>query len=86
MATFLYYVNLDERGEFYADVRDQEENTVFEIHGFDLFDDGFLRNKEDLAGLKSYLEQFGIMKADDELQHGQRLGPDSSCSWDSPSP
>jgi hypothetical protein len=31
MATFKYYVNLDERGEFYADVRNEQGKTVYEI-------------------------------------------------------
>ncbi|WP_240533969.1 hypothetical protein [Aeromonas veronii] len=26
-----YYINLDERGDFYADVRDADGSTVFEI-------------------------------------------------------
>ena len=26
-----YYINLDERGEFYADIRDESENTILEI-------------------------------------------------------
>lgn len=26
-----YYVNLDERGEYYADIRDENENTILEI-------------------------------------------------------
>ena len=33
---FEYFVNLDERGEFFADVRSADGDTVFEIHGFDI--------------------------------------------------
>lgn len=55
-----YYINLDERGEFFADVRNVEGDTVFEIHGFDIFEDGFMRHKNDTAGLLDYLRGLGI--------------------------
>lgn len=29
--TLHYYINKDERGEFAADVRDEDDNTVFEF-------------------------------------------------------
>lgn len=52
---FGYYVNLDERGDFYADVRDPSGETIFEIHAegdgsIALIEDGFMRHKTDLAG------------------------------------
>ncbi len=59
-ATLAFHINLDERGEFFADVRNAEDETVFEIHGFDIFEDGFMRDKEDMAGLLEYLVQLGI--------------------------
>ncbi len=31
MKTYKYYVNLDERGEYYADIRDENETTIVEI-------------------------------------------------------
>jgi len=65
-----YYVNLDERGEFYADVRDPDEQTVFEIHGFDIFEDGWMKHKNDIDGLKKYLEHLGIMGPKDNLVKG----------------
>jgi len=35
-----YYINLDERGEFYADVRTEDtQDTVYEIKGFDILTD-----------------------------------------------
>ena len=71
-ADFYYYINLDERGEFYADVREgmDDGKTVFEIHGFDIFEDGFMKNKEDLQGLKNYLVHLGIMKEYQNLKKG----------------
>ncbi len=65
--TFLYFINLDERGEFYADVRDDSNNTIFEIKGFDIFEDGWMRNKNDLMGLRNHLVGLGVMKDDDDL-------------------
>lgn len=65
--THRYFINLDERGEFYADVRDESNNTIFEIKGFDIFEDGWMRNKNDLMGLRNYLVDLGVMKNDDDL-------------------
>jgi len=65
--SYLYFINLDERGEFYADVRDESNNTIFEIKGFDIFEDGWMRNKNDLMGLKNHLVDLGVMKDDDDL-------------------
>ena len=65
--TYLYFINLDERGEFYADVRDDGNNTIFEIKGLDIFEDGWMRNKNDLMGLRNHLVALGVMKDDDYL-------------------
>ena len=54
--THEYYINLDERGEFYADVRTMAGETVFEMHGFDIFNDGFMSDKNDIDGLTKYLK------------------------------
>lgn len=56
-----YFINLDERGEFYADVRDPDGNTVYEVHGFEIFEDGFMKHKHDLAGLENLLQVQGLM-------------------------
>lgn len=58
---FGYYINLDERGEFYADVRDQSEKTIFEIEGFEIFEDGFMRNKNDIDSLSEHLKALKIL-------------------------
>lgn len=65
---YRYYINLDERGEFYADVRNESEKTVFEIHGFDIFKDGWMRHKNDIAGLGAYLLDLGVVTAQDTLE------------------
>lgn len=72
---FGYYINLDERGAFLADVRSAEGKTVFEIRagnelGEDetsIFDDGFMRHKDDLRGLQDYLVQLGVLQPGDEI-------------------
>lgn len=62
-----YHVNLDERGEFYADVRDAKGCTVFEIHGHDIFDDGFMAHGSDVKGLEDYLIALDILKPNDYI-------------------
>lgn len=66
-----YFINLDERGVFYADVRRNGE-TIFEIkinHEYgqydNIFEDGFMKNKFDLAGLTEYLNYLGLIKEND---------------------
>jgi hypothetical protein len=64
-----YHINLDERGSFYADVRNSEGKTIYEIRAGNelpdgdtsIFDDGFMRDKHDLAGLLDYLRQNRIV-------------------------
>ena len=67
---FEYFVNLDERGEFYADLRNGSGETVYQIKGFDIFEDGFMKHKYDLQGLKEYMVELGIMQDDQEIKRG----------------
>jgi hypothetical protein len=67
--TYFYHIDLDERGYFYADVRKNDENTVFEIKGFDIFEDGFMKHKKDMNGLKDYLIHLKIMNPSDKLKY-----------------
>lgn len=55
-----YYINLDERGEFHADVR-RDDKTIFEIKGFEIFEDGVMKHKNDLEGLFDYLNHLGLL-------------------------
>jgi hypothetical protein len=64
--TYQYYINLDERGEFSADVRDPNGKTVVEF-GEGIFEDGFMRNKNDISGLEDYLKSVKIIKSSDRL-------------------
>jgi len=76
--SFQYFINLDERGSFYADVRNTSGKTVFEIKAGDslpegetsIFEDGFMKHKDDLDGLKKYLVELGIMKPNQKLVRG----------------
>ena len=70
MIKYEYFINLDERGEFFADVRTPEGTTVFEIKGFEIFQDGCMNHAEDLCNLADYLRDLGIMSQDDDLTFG----------------
>ena len=67
---YKYFINLDERGEFYADVRDPDGNTVYEIHGFEIFEEGFMKHKHDLGNLEEHLYMLGFMPKGSTLVHG----------------
>lgn len=66
-ARFEYHINLDERGSFYADVRDACENTLYEIKSDDetgeieQVSDGFMKHARDVDGLEKYLKQMEIL-------------------------
>lgn len=70
-----YNINLDERGSFLADVRDENGKTVYWIKAGNeledgessIFEDGFMKHKDDLAGLEEYLKQLKIMEPEAKL-------------------
>lgn len=64
---FEYVIDLDERGEFKASVYDDKSNVVFSIDGQEIFDDGFMKHKNDMDGLKAHLVDLGIMDKADKL-------------------
>lgn len=68
---YTYHINLDERGSFYADVRDADENTIYELRadGCELqqVEDGFMRHSRDVDGLADYLVDLSIMPANASL-------------------
>lgn len=74
---YKYYINLDERGMFYADVRNLNDKTIFEIkinppYGVydNIFENGYMKHKNDLKGLEEYLKQLGIMEKRGILEKG----------------
>jgi hypothetical protein len=64
---FEYVIDLDERGEFRATVYNDNGRVVFGIDGYDIFEDGFMEDKNDVIGLKEHLVSLGIMHKDDTL-------------------
>lgn len=78
---YQYFINLDERGEFYADVRAKKtQKTVYEIHGFDMFEDGFMSDKNDLDGLLDYLISARVIYPGDTLKAGTKVLSEKSNS------
>lgn len=74
MATYIYIIDLDERGIFYAHVEDNEGRTIFSFNNEDsidgelwLIEDGFMKHSEDIANLELYLKQMGFIGENDEL-------------------
>ena len=69
-----YYVNLDERGEFYADLRRSEDGvTIWEIHTEDLaelVEDGFIKHGNDLDGILEYCVMHNIIRSTDVIVKG----------------
>jgi hypothetical protein len=63
---YTYYINLDERGQFYADLRNERGSTVYEIMTDDdgkcwQFEEGIMSHKNDLSGLEQYLRLIGLI-------------------------
>ena len=60
-----YRINLDERGTFYADVRNAAGKTIFEVRAEDeplwLVEDGFMKHARDVDGLHSYLVDMSVL-------------------------
>lgn len=72
-ASFGYYVNLEERGNFYADVRDVRGNTIYEVRSDDEdgtigeVENGFMSDPHDLEGLSGYLANIAVIAKGDEI-------------------
>lgn len=71
---YTYYINLNERGMFNADVRNPDGKTVFEIptsmDAYEMVEDGFWKHYDDLNGLSEYLCSVGIITLFDTLVLG----------------
>jgi len=76
MRVFDYHVNLNERGSFYADVRDEiTGKTIYEVkEGNELEDgetslveDGFMKHNLDTVGLADYLRSLKIIGKNDVI-------------------
>lgn len=71
MKTYEYYINLDERGEFYSDVRDENGETVVEFDtefAIDASEQAMdIRDTDEIA---EYLQMMGVISDDDEVIKG----------------
>jgi hypothetical protein len=56
-----YYVNFDRPDGFFADVRNTLGKTVFELHDTQIIEAGVMCHKRDVAGLRDYLVEQGLM-------------------------
>lgn len=74
--TFGYFINLDERGQFNADLRDFDNNTLMTVTNEEQDDDGnelygeiglveagYMKHGRDLSGLADYAIQMGLIPA-----------------------
>lgn len=81
MATYIYDYH-EERGEFHAYVQDEMGNIVWEVHypeyleddetgelleGSTIFEDGYMKNADDLVGLYHTLREWGAIEEGDEV-------------------
>ena len=67
-----YVINLNERGEFYADVRDFDDNTIYEVRSDEdgeivEVEFGYMKHSKDIAGLKEHLVGMNLMSKNDHL-------------------
>ena len=66
-------IDLDERGSFLAHVENKNGKAVFNIKAGNelkedessIFEDGWMKHKEDIDGLEKYLKQLRIIRQDD---------------------
>ena len=65
--SFTYTIDIDERGEFRATVYDPRGREVMGIDE-QIFEDGYMRHKEDLRGLAAYLEELGSGGPDTQVR------------------
>lgn len=66
--SFGYYINLNERGSFNADVRDMDGKTLLEVVSDEegqvwQIEDGFMKDYSDVSGLTEYAVSVGILPA-----------------------
>jgi hypothetical protein len=76
---FGYVVNLNERGSFYADVRDLDDKTLYEVKSNDedgeIFEveSGFMKHAQDIKGLLEHLIDVGVLQKGDYLVEGRHF-------------
>jgi hypothetical protein len=78
-------------GDFYADIRDPSGETVFELRAEEdgsigLIEDGFMRHKTDLSGLREHLVDLGLIGPDAELLPSDRFEARLDADPEDPEP
>lgn len=63
-------MNFNERDEYYADVRNSSDETIFEIRGFEIFEEGWMNHPRDMRGLLEYLIHLGLANHNSTLVMG----------------
>jgi hypothetical protein len=66
---YKYDIYIDEPGVFEARVRDPKGNVIFRIDGLDIFKEGFMSGKNDIAGLERYLKGLGFLASEDSISN-----------------
>jgi hypothetical protein len=76
MNEYFYFINMNERGSFYADIRNSNDGTIFELFNDEetgqvqpIFD-GFMKHIEDLDGLHEYLIYRKVINKNSILKKG----------------
>jgi len=72
---YTYVIDHDERGEFRATVRDENDETVYQVGNnedgeIEQVEDGFMRNKTDIAGLQKHLRNIDIIPKNGIIEKG----------------
>ncbi|PZO71698.1 MAG: hypothetical protein DI629_21355 [Mesorhizobium amorphae] len=66
-----YYINLDERGSFHADVRGIDGKTILEVRAEgedpELVEDGFMSDRHDVSGLEAHMREVGLIGENDRV-------------------
>jgi hypothetical protein len=69
---YTYHIVLNDDNDFYADVRNSEDETVFEINSQEeknnIMKEAGMESEEDIEKLKEYLVKEGVIKNNDELK------------------
>jgi hypothetical protein len=63
-----YHIYIDDGGDFFASVRDENCKTVLEIRDEWLLESGIMKHKNDLEGLKKYLISLDILCVGDDMK------------------
>jgi len=70
---YKYYVNLDERGEFFADLRTPNDDSLWEADTqamTELIEGGFMQHKTDIASLCFHLIDCGVLPKQSKIVMG----------------